>query len=59
MRRRKQLLDELKEERGRERMLETERGSTRSHSVERPLCERLWNCRKIENGINDNTIQFV
>jgi hypothetical protein len=36
-RRRKQLLDDLEK---------TERGSTRSHSVENSLSKRLWICRK-------------
>jgi hypothetical protein len=42
-RRRKQLLDDLKEN---ERILEIERGSSRSHSVENSLWKRLWTCRK-------------
>jgi len=35
----KQILDERKE-----KILETEKGSTRSHSVENSLWERLWTC---------------
>ena len=37
-RRRKQLLDDLKEK----RMLETETGRTRSQSVEEQPCKKLW-----------------
>jgi hypothetical protein len=45
-RRRKQLVDVLN---GKERLLEIERGSTRSHCVENWLWERLWTCRQGEN----------
>ena len=41
-RRRKQLLYDRKEK---NRILETERGSTRSHSVKNSLWKRLWPCR--------------
>jgi hypothetical protein len=40
-RRSKQLLDDLKEQK---RILEIERGTTRSHSVGKPLRKRLWTC---------------
>jgi hypothetical protein len=42
---RKQLLDDLK---GKEKILEIERGSNRSHFVENSLWERLWTYRKID-----------
>jgi len=42
-RRRKQLLD---------RILETQRRSTRSHSVENSLWKRLWICRETDYGMN-------
>jgi hypothetical protein len=42
-RRRKQLLDDFKE---------TERGSTRSHSLKNSLSKRLWTCRKTYYGMN-------
>jgi len=41
--RRKQPLNDLKEKK---RLLETERGSTRSHSVENWLWKGIWTCRK-------------
>jgi hypothetical protein len=47
-RRRKQLLDDLKEN-----YMEIERESTRSQSVENALWKRLWTCQKTENSIND------
>jgi len=34
------------------RVPETERGSTRSHSVENSLCKRLWTCLKTDCGLN-------
>jgi hypothetical protein len=43
-RRSKQLLDDFKE---------NERGSTRSHSVEHSLWQRMWNCRKADCGMGD------
>jgi hypothetical protein len=49
-RRRKQLLDDLK---GNERMLERERGSTRSHCVANWLWNRLWIYRKTTHGMNE------
>ena len=46
-RRRKQLLDDLKEGE------ETERGSTRSPSMENSLWKRLWICRKRDSKMNE------
>jgi uncharacterized membrane protein YgaE (UPF0421/DUF939 family) len=48
-RRRKQLLNCLKRKAN---ILEIERGSTRSHSMENWLCKRLWTCRKTDYVIN-------
>jgi hypothetical protein len=48
-RRGKQLPDEVKKE----MILETERGSTRSHSVENSLWKRLWTCCTPYYGINE------
>jgi hypothetical protein len=42
-RRRKQLLNDLKEK---HKILEIERGRTRSHPTENSLCKRLRTCRK-------------
>jgi hypothetical protein len=50
-RRRKKVLFELK---GKNRVLEIERGNTRSHSVEKSLCKKLWTCRKTDCRINGN-----
>jgi hypothetical protein len=47
-RRRKQLLDDLKV-----KILEIERGSTRSHPVENSLCKLLRTCRKTEYIMNE------
>ena len=47
-RRRWQLVDE-----GKETMLETERGSTRSHYVENWLWKGLWTCRKTDYRITE------
>jgi hypothetical protein len=47
-RRRKQLLNGLKEKRG---LLE--RGSTRSHSLQNSLWNKLWICRKTDCGVNE------
>ena len=44
-RRRKQLLDEM--------MLEVERGSTRSHSVENSLWKKLCTCRRTDYGMTE------
>jgi hypothetical protein len=44
--RRKQLLDDLKEKRGYWKL----KGSTKSHSVENLLWKGLWNCRKADYG---------
>ena len=44
-RRRKQLLDDFK---GGKRIQETERGSSRYHTVENSLWKRLWTCRKTD-----------
>jgi hypothetical protein len=41
-RKRKHVLDELK---GKEKVVELERGSTKSHSVRNSLWKRLWTCR--------------
>jgi hypothetical protein len=49
-RRRKQLLDDLKEK---EKILEIERGSTRSHPVENSLWKRLRTCRKKDYRMNE------
>jgi len=35
------------------RILETKRGSTRSHSVQNSLWKRLWTCRKADCGVNE------
>jgi len=48
-RRRKHILDKLKEK----RILETEKGSTRSHPVENSLWKSLWTCRKTDYGMNE------
>jgi hypothetical protein len=45
--RRKQLLDDLKE-----KIMEIERGSTRSHPVENSLWKRLRTCRKTDYRMN-------
>jgi hypothetical protein len=45
-RRRRKLLDDLKERRGEERILSSEGESSRSHYVERSFLKRLWTCRK-------------
>jgi hypothetical protein len=45
-RRRKHLLDDLK-------ILEIERGSTRSHSMENSLWKRLWTCHKTDYRMNE------
>jgi hypothetical protein len=50
-RRRKQLLVLLQ---GKEKILEIERGSTRSHSMENSLWKRLQTCRKTDYGMNEN-----
>jgi hypothetical protein len=47
-RKRKQLLDDLK---GKEKILEIESGSTRSHSMENSLWKRLRTCRKTDYGM--------
>jgi hypothetical protein len=47
--RRKQLLDDLKET----RVLESERGSIRSHRVENSLWKRQWTCHKAGCGTNE------
>jgi len=47
-RRRKQLLDDLKEN-----YMEIERESTRSQSVENSLWKRLWTCHKADNSMDD------
>ena len=36
-----------------QRILETERGSARSHSVENSLWNRIPNCRKANYGMNE------
>jgi len=55
-RRRKQLLDDLKETRG--YLLYIARGSTSSHSLENSLWKRLWNWRKTDYGITTCRIIF-
>jgi hypothetical protein len=70
-RRRKQLLDDLKEKRKywkfaqkalrlwcegpsyKKKILEIERGSTRSHTVENSLWKRLRTCRKTDCRMNE------
>ena len=47
-RRRKQLLDEL---RGREMIVEIERGNTRSHSEENYPWKKPWTCRETDYGM--------
>ena len=49
-RRRKHLLDDLK---GKKRILEIERGSTKSHSLGDWLWKRPWTCPKRDCGVND------
>jgi hypothetical protein len=41
---------------GNERIMETERGSTRSHSAEKSLRKRPWTCRKTDYRMNDVTL---
>ena len=48
-RRRKQLMNELKEMRG---YLISKNGTTISHFVENSLSKRLWICRKTDRGKN-------
>jgi ABC-type tungstate transport system permease subunit len=48
-RRRKQLLDDLENE----RVLEIERGSSRTHSMENSLWKRLWTCHKTDYGMEE------
>jgi hypothetical protein len=43
---------------GHERILETERGSTRSHSVENWLLKSLWTCRKADYGMVKRNLQM-
>ena len=52
-RRRKKLLDDLKDK---NRILGSERGSIKSHSVEKLFWNRLWACCKIENRIDDKLV---
>jgi hypothetical protein len=47
----KQLLDDLKEN----KILEIERGNTRSHPVENSLWKRLRTCRKTDCRMNENS----
>jgi len=49
-RRPKQLLDDLK---GKKRILEIERGSTRSQSVENSIWNRLGSCRMTNNTMSE------
>ena len=49
-RRRKQLLDDLKEKK---RLLEPDRNSTRSHCVENSLWKTLWTCRRTDYAMNE------
>jgi hypothetical protein len=53
-RRRKQLLDDLKE-----KILEIERGSTRSHPVENSLWKRLRTCRKTDYRMNEYVLSWI
>jgi hypothetical protein len=50
-RRRKQLLDDLKEKR---KYWKLKKGSTRSHPVENSLWKRLRTCRKTEYRMNES-----
>jgi hypothetical protein len=54
-RRRKQLLDDLKETKS---ILEIERGSTRSHPVENSLWKRLRTCLKTDYRMNVQKLQL-
>jgi hypothetical protein len=60
-RRCKKVLDELK---GKQRVLEIERGSTRSRSVEKSLCKKLWifrktDCRLIGNVDTGKVLMYI
>jgi hypothetical protein len=46
----KQLVDYLKETK---RILEIERGDSRSHSVENLLCKQVWICYKTDYVMNE------
>jgi len=39
-------------------MLEIERGSTRSHTLENSLLKRLWTCRMTEYGLIPDTTKL-
>jgi hypothetical protein len=54
--RRKQLLDDLK---GKEKILEIERGSTISYAVENSLWKRLRTCRKTDYRMNESTLHVI
>jgi len=41
---------------GNEIIVETERGSTRTHSAEKSLRKRLWTCGKTDCRMNDVTL---
>ena len=47
---RKELLTDRKETK---RIMETEGGGTRSHSVENTLLKGLWTCRQTDYKMND------
>ena len=49
-RRSKQLLEDVKEK---ERVLEIESGSSRSHCVEKSVWKRLWTCCKTDCEVNE------
>jgi hypothetical protein len=49
-RRRRRLLDELKE---REGILTSEGGSSRLHYVESSLWKKLWTCRQTDDSMNE------
>ena len=55
-RRHKQLLDDIKEK----RILDIERGSSRSHDQENSLWERVWKCkRRRVGGVGDDDQECV
>ena len=40
-------------------MLEVERGSTRSHTLEKSLWKKLWTCRKTDYGMMTTTTKTM
>jgi hypothetical protein len=51
-RRRKKLLDDLKDRRGYSHLKEVR--SSRSHCVDEPFCKRLWTCRESDRILNND-----